>query len=100
MGDWNNIPRRITVNSFFIDKTEVANVHYREYLYWLTNVFGGAGMDSIVEEAKPDTLVWRSDPPELQRFTNQPRHHHDLLGRHAHVDRCVWEHFDSLDDWL
>jgi len=30
MGDWNNIPRRVTVNSFFIDKTEVANVHYRE----------------------------------------------------------------------
>ena len=32
MADWNNIPRRVTVNSFFIDKTEVANVHYREYL--------------------------------------------------------------------
>src|ERR1700745_823180 len=27
MGDWNNVPRRVTVNSFFIDKTEVANVH-------------------------------------------------------------------------
>lgn len=33
MGDWNNIPRRVTVNSFFIDKTEVANVHYREYIH-------------------------------------------------------------------
>ena len=32
MGDWNNIPRRVTVNSFFIDKTEVANIHYREYM--------------------------------------------------------------------
>ena len=29
MGDWNNIPRRITVPSFFIDETEVANVHYQ-----------------------------------------------------------------------
>ena len=35
MGDWNNVPRRVTVPSFFIDETEVANVHYREYLYWL-----------------------------------------------------------------
>ncbi|MEJ7671913.1 MAG: SUMF1/EgtB/PvdO family nonheme iron enzyme [Chitinophagaceae bacterium] len=35
MGDWNNIPSRVTVNSFYIDETEVANVHYREYLYWL-----------------------------------------------------------------
>lgn len=31
MNDWNNIPRRITINSFFIDKTEVTNVDYREY---------------------------------------------------------------------
>ena len=41
MGDWNNVPRRITVPSFFIDETEVANVHYREYLYWLENTFSG-----------------------------------------------------------
>ena len=31
MGDWNNIPRRVSVPSFYIDRTEVANVHYREY---------------------------------------------------------------------
>ena len=39
MGDWNNIPRRVSVASFYIDRTEVANVHYREYLYWLNKVF-------------------------------------------------------------
>ena len=66
MAGWNNIQRRVTVSSFFIDKTEVANVHYREYLYWLENVFGTAGMDSIVDQAKPDSLVWRS---ELASFT-------------------------------
>jgi formylglycine-generating enzyme required for sulfatase activity len=38
MGDWNNIPTRKTVNSFYIDRTEVANIHYREYLYWIDNV--------------------------------------------------------------
>src|SRR5882757_9163431 len=32
MRDWNNVPRRVTVNSFYIDQTEVANIHYREYL--------------------------------------------------------------------
>src|SRR4028118_1151546 len=41
MSDWNNIQRRVTVNSFYIDKSEVANVHYREYMYWLANVFDG-----------------------------------------------------------
>src|SRR5215210_2209492 len=41
MRDWNNVPRRVSVNSFYIDETEVANVHYREYLYWLANTFDG-----------------------------------------------------------
>ena len=35
---WNNIPRRVTVPSFYIDRTEVANIHYREYIHWLTRV--------------------------------------------------------------
>src|SRR3989339_135711 len=39
MYDWNNVPRRITVSSFYMDQTEVRNVDYREYLYWLTRVF-------------------------------------------------------------
>ncbi|MGZ8525001.1 MAG: formylglycine-generating enzyme family protein, partial [Chitinophagaceae bacterium] len=39
MGDWNNIPRRVSIPSFYIDRTEVANIHYREYLFWLNKVF-------------------------------------------------------------
>jgi formylglycine-generating enzyme len=31
MQDWNNVPKRVTINSFFIDRTEIANVHYREF---------------------------------------------------------------------
>src|SRR3954469_2010406 len=59
MGDWNNVPRRVTVNSFFIDKTEVANVHYREYIHWIENVF--QDNQAVIDGAKPDTLVWRSE---------------------------------------
>ena len=54
MGDWNNVPRRVTVPSFFIDETEVANVHYREYIYWLENTFSGD--TAIMTKALPDTL--------------------------------------------
>ena len=61
MGDWNNIPRRVTVNSFFLDKTEVANVHYREYLHWLNNVFSDPQYEAVLRAAYPDTLVWRSE---------------------------------------
>jgi len=39
MRDWNNLPKRVTVPSFYMDETEVANVHYREYLFWMNRVF-------------------------------------------------------------
>ncbi|MCK9404518.1 MAG: SUMF1/EgtB/PvdO family nonheme iron enzyme [Chitinophagaceae bacterium] len=97
MADWNNIPRRITVNSFFIDKTEVANVHYREYLYWLENVFGQAGMDSVVEQAKPDTLVWRTElafnEPYVEYYFRHPSYnYYPVVGvswKQAN-DYCIW----------
>ena len=59
MGDWNNVPRRVSVNSFYIDETEVANVHYREYLYWLSNTFDND--TSIIRKALTDTLVCRRE---------------------------------------
>jgi len=63
MTDWNNIPRRVSVPSFYIDRTEVANVHYREYLYWLSRVFDPTDPANlpIYEGALPDTLCWRSE---------------------------------------
>lgn len=63
MGDWNNIPRRVTVPSFYIDRTEVANVHYREYIHWLNRIFPAddPGNQKILNGALPDTLVWRSE---------------------------------------
>lgn len=63
MGDWNNIPRRVSIPSFYIDRTEVANIHYREYLFWLNKVFDPSDPvnQPIVEGALPDTMVWRSE---------------------------------------
>ena len=29
--DWNAIPRRVTVSSFYMDETEVTNIFYKEY---------------------------------------------------------------------
>jgi sulfatase modifying factor 1 len=37
--NWDAVPRRVTVSSFYMDETEVANIDYREYLYWLKRVF-------------------------------------------------------------
>lgn len=57
--NWDQTPRRVTVSSFYMDETEVTNLDYREYLYWLLRVFG-EDYPEVVKKAKPDTLVWRS----------------------------------------
>lgn len=57
--DWSNIPRRVTVSSFYMDETEVTNHQWLEYLYWLKRVYGD-DYPEIYNKALPDTLVWRS----------------------------------------
>ncbi|HMX40362.1 MAG TPA: SUMF1/EgtB/PvdO family nonheme iron enzyme, partial [Saprospiraceae bacterium] len=58
--EWNNIARRVTVSSFYMDETEVANIDYREYLYWVANTFGET-YPEVWRRALPDTLVWREE---------------------------------------
>jgi formylglycine-generating enzyme required for sulfatase activity len=58
MYDWDNQPRRVTVPSFYMDQTEVRNLDYVEYLYWLNRVYS-LDYPRIVQKALPDTLVWR-----------------------------------------
>jgi len=57
--DWNNIPRRVTVSSFYMDETEVANIDYREYLYYLKRTY--VSYPEVFQDALPDTLVWREE---------------------------------------
>jgi formylglycine-generating enzyme len=58
--EWNNVPRRVTVSSFYMDETEVANIDYKEYLHWVSNTFG-ATYPEVLQKALPDTLVWREE---------------------------------------
>ena len=97
MSDWNNIPTRKTVNSFYIDRTEVANIHYREYIYWINNVFDGDEYKEIREKALPDTLVWRSElaynEPLVEYYFRHPSYnYYPVVGvswQQAH-DFCLW----------
>lgn len=57
--DWNNVPRRVTVSSFYMDETEVTNFYWLEYLYWIRRVYG-SDYPEVYGKALPDTLVWRS----------------------------------------
>lgn len=52
-----NIERTVTVASFYMDETEIANIHWLEYLYYVR-------LDSsteFYESALPDTTVWARD---------------------------------------
>ncbi|MBC7721270.1 MAG: SUMF1/EgtB/PvdO family nonheme iron enzyme, partial [Pedobacter sp.] len=97
MAEWNNIPKRITVNSFFIDRTEVANVHYREYLYWMQNVFSDEQYAKVLENAQPDTLVWRSElaynEPYVEYYFRHPSYnYYPVVGVNwkQATDYCIW----------
>ena len=39
MYEWDNVPRKVTVSSFYLDETEVRNVDYLEYLHWTKRVY-------------------------------------------------------------
>jgi sulfatase modifying factor 1 len=74
MFDWNNTPRTVTLSSFYMDETEVKNVDYREYLFWLRRVY--KDYPEVFRRALPDTLVWRSpmgfNDPYVQYYFRHP----------------------------
>lgn len=74
MFDWNNIPRRVTVASFYMDETEVRNIDWREYLHWLRRIY--PENPEKYEAALPDTLVWRDElslnEPYLESYFRHP----------------------------
>lgn len=58
--EWDNTPRQVTVSSFYMDQTEVSNLDYQEYIYWLNRIYGSE-YPEMIERALPDTLVWRNN---------------------------------------
>ncbi len=94
--DWDNIPRRVTVSSFYMDETEISNLHYREYLYWLDRVFG-TDYPEVYKKALPDTLVWRSkvgfNEPYVELYLRHPAYNdYPVVGVNwlQANDFCAW----------
>lgn len=69
-----NIERRVTVPSFYMDETEVTNNHYREYVHWLKRVY--VDYPEVGINALPDTLVWRDklayNEPYVEYYFRHP----------------------------
>jgi formylglycine-generating enzyme len=95
MYDWNNVPRRISVSSFYMDETEVTNVDYREYLHWLRRVY--IDYPEVYKKALPDTTVWRSplgyNEPYVQTYFRHPAFNdYPVVGVNwlQANDYCIW----------
>ncbi len=93
--DWNNIPRTVTVSSFYMDETEVKNVDYREYLYWISRVF--IDYPEVYKKALPDTLVWRRklayNEPMVEYYFRHPAYgEYPVVGVNwlQANDYCAW----------
>ncbi len=54
--EWNNISRKVTVSSFYMDETEVSNIAWKEYVYYLDRVY--ESFPEVAQDALPDEKVW------------------------------------------
>ncbi len=79
MHHWDNIPRRVTVTSFYMDETEVSNIAYREYMHWTRRTFGESYKE-VWRATLPDTLVWREglsyNEPMVETYLRHPSFDH------------------------
>lgn len=71
----NNSMRTISVGSFYMDKYEVTNLSWSEYVFWMNHVFGAVA-PQLVEKARPDRNVWKEDlsynDPYVDNYFDHP----------------------------
>ncbi|HEY8930626.1 MAG TPA: SUMF1/EgtB/PvdO family nonheme iron enzyme [Mucilaginibacter sp.] len=72
--DYNNIKRRVTIPSFYMDETEVSNQDWLDYLHWINITFPDDR--ELYYNAVPDTLVWRRplsyNEPYVDNYLRHP----------------------------
>jgi len=71
--EYNNVRKRVTIASFYMDETEVSNQDWLDYLHWIKKNFKDYEM---YYNALPDTLVWRSplsyNEPYVDNYLRHP----------------------------
>jgi sulfatase modifying factor 1 len=90
-----NYKREVTVSSFYMDETEVANVDWLEYLNWIRRNYPTDAQ--YYYEELPDTLVWRRplsfNEPYVNNYLRHPAYaSYPVVGVSAlQAERyCVW----------
>lgn len=103
--EWNNIPRRATVSSFYMDQTEVTNFYWTEYLYWLDRIYG-VDYPEVYKKALPDTLVWRDKLGYMEKYVEYYLRHpayrdYPVVGVSwlQATDYCAWR-TDRVNEFI
>jgi len=105
--DWNTVPKRVTISSFYIDETEIRNLDYLEYLHWLSRIYGSDETFALIYvRALPDTLVWRSrlafNDPYVEYYLRHPSYRdYPVVGINwlQASDFCVWR-TDRVNEYI
>lgn len=67
-----NLERTVTVASFYMDETEIANIHWLEYLFYIKK----DSSEEFYQSALPDSLVWESplayNDPYVEHYLRYP----------------------------
>ncbi|MFM7681930.1 MAG: SUMF1/EgtB/PvdO family nonheme iron enzyme, partial [Bacteroidota bacterium] len=69
MFDWNARSARVTVSSFYMDRTEVTNFHWLEYMYWMKRVYYKS-YPHVYKKSLPDTLAWRTPLGYMEKYAD------------------------------
>jgi sulfatase modifying factor 1 len=93
--EFDNVRRRVTVATFYMDETEVANVDWLEYLYWIRRNFPNDA--EYYYNALPDTLVWRQPLSYNEPYVNNYLRHPAF--QDYPVVGVTWEQANAYCEW-
>ncbi|MFK7899983.1 MAG: gliding motility lipoprotein GldJ [Cyclobacteriaceae bacterium] len=72
LGKFDNLERTVTVASFYMDETEIANIHWIEYLFYIQR----DSSEEFYKSALPDSSVWESalayNDPYVDHYLRYP----------------------------
>lgn len=88
-----NTERTVTIASFYMDQTEIANIHWLEYLFYVKR----DSSEEFYQSAMPDTLVWESElafnDPYVDHYLRYPGF------RYFPVVGVNWEQANNFAEW-